>query len=777
MNRMKRTLAGLLCLVPLVLIPACSRERGDIPKRDLPEYFGVFSAGSGKRPVPLTASTQDVGPDLREDAVFVVHLQGLSRMGNPEERIRLLDRSLIRHEVERVKKTKQGEVMLTHLHPPREQFASFNKFTVRFRPAPKPDTLIIVPDEPLKPGLYTLLAEGEEYPFSVRLGSKALNENPHVESVDHYFVTLDSETGSPLEELLALSSRGLPFGGNRNSIGDNAILEDFYQGTALLDLEMDAHRRDAIAAWNSQEYMKAIEACLEARKFFPDDRKLRDILQEAPVEAAKRAMKQKHWTEANEWIERGRAMAPDKEKFETFAGKASFDCAMAEAEEHFAAGRFEPAALASGRAGYNQSDDRLREKANALNRNAWFNHHLAASRRAENAGNLDEQFNSAKQALEFDVKSSEARKLAMDAVERMRSNPMYYGQYFQVLHRIELTEENIRMIAFTEDGKRLHAYFDASPRRFVVWDVNSGREMQKTEVEDNFNSNIAPSMLASRLNAKGVDSQSVNQHMWKRHGEGSKEENPFRFIIQELDSGKDVCSIPVGEEFGSCDVFYSRSDRLLAVAPKTNEGKIVFINPKEGKIIFTVRMPFSTDMPPDQAQYGDRDMYVSDVVFNLANDLVAASNGYGVAVFDLQHGKILHSGKNSEIVYLLGVSPDGKEIALSLNSSFMGGYDWHLWNLIDGSEPRKAHEEFGRWKMMPDLKAGFLGTSNGVNVFVAGMDEPRAEFGEPKPKDGSGFAFRMSDPTWDYSPDGRNLAIASGDFLEIWGVQPPFLPE
>lgn len=501
----------LICLAISVIFAACSRERGDLPKRDLPEYVGIFSAGSGKRPAPLTASTQEVGPDLSEDAVFIVHLQGLSRMGNPEDQIRLLDRSLIRHEVEQIKKSRQGEVILTRLHPPREQFSSFNKLTVRFRPAPKPDMLIAVPDALLKPGLYTIFAGGEEYPFSVRLGSKALYENPHVGTVDHYFVTLDSEVGDALDELLALSQRGLAIAGNRNSIGQNAILEDFYRDANLLDEEMQAHRNAAITAWKSKSYDAALKSSVAAMEFFGDDKQLSNILQHAPEDAAKLAMKEKRWSDVNEWIERGRGIVPDKEPFEKFAIEAAYESAMAEAREHFESKRYESAAKASERAGLIAPEEKNRKVSTELNRNAWLQHYLKTARQARANGHVDDQFDAVMRALDYDSGSSEARQLGNEAREKITSDPNYYGKYFIVIHRFKFDLERLINISFTADGKRLHAFFDNDPQWFLAWDVDLGTEVERIEVKDVRDDDINSETLATLIEPIGMDRDQLRE--------------------------------------------------------------------------------------------------------------------------------------------------------------------------------------------------------------------------------------------------------------------------
>jgi tetratricopeptide (TPR) repeat protein len=743
----------------------CSRERGDLSKRELPEYFGVFAAGVGVRPQPLATSSERTGPDLPQTAVLVVHLPGLPHGGYPEEFIQLLDRVSIRHEVEQVKTKQDGPVIDTRLHAPRQLFASFQKLPLRFRPAAKSGMLIAVPDEPLKPGLYVLRAGGEDYPFSVGIGNTPPLDNPMIRMVDRYFVTLDSRTGSPIDELFALSKRGLALGGNRNSIGDNAILDEFYRDTTALDLEMNERRESALAAVKSKNYMAAVDAGLVARDFFPDDKSLNDILQNAPKAAAESAMKNKQWQEANDWIARGRVIAPDKEKFEGFAGEAAFECGMGEARERFDAGDFEAATVAAQRASGIATSDRGRKEALDLAHHAKIEHFLAVARRAQKIGDIDSQFDAAINALGLEKNSTDARKLAFEARERMLSDPHYFGKYFRVFQRIKTDVDRFWAIAFTHDSKRLHVDFDTYPKRlFVAWDVESGRELARCDVDQNLNSEMNAGMLASLLDPRAPSSHSLRT--------GSQE-----LVFKRFHTEEQVCAIPVEADVAAGKRFLSRSDRLLAVVPAADDACFVLVDPTRGQILHTLRLPFVSDLEPHQLKFGDQRLRVKSVAFGPNLDVVAASNRYGVGVFRVADGQMVFSQASKQIEYLLGVSQDGKEIAFAKKSLTGAGGDWYFWNLNNNSEPRVGQNQFQHWKIAPDLRLGFYENSGNIHAIELGKEDLLAEFDPPKPEEKTRFSLSFRSPQWDLSPDGRKLAIAFGGFIEIWSAQPPPLPE
>ncbi len=816
-------------ILALLFLPGCSRERGDLSKRELPEYFGVFATGAGKRPEPLPASEKEAGPDLQESAVFVVHLQGLSSGGNPEERIQLFDRARVRHEVEQVKSRREGPVIRTRIQPPSDLFASFQKLPLRFRPAPKPDMLVAVPDEPLKPGLYVLRTGGQEYPFSVRIGGKPLAENPAVKAMDHYFVTLDAKTGSSIEELFAFSQRGLAFNGNRNAIGDNAILEDFYRKTDSLDQEMANHRDAALAAMKSGDFTAAVQEALAAKIFFPDDKSFADIFQTAPRSAAEQAMKQKRWQEANQWIARGREIAPDRAKFEKFAADAAFECAMSEAHERFDAGDFEAASAVAQRASGIAPADRGRKAALELAAKARIEHHLAVARRARDADDIDAQFDAAMAVIGLDGGSKEARELATAARQRMLADAGYFGKYFRVVRRIELNVDRLWKIAFTHDGKRLHGYFDSDPRQFVAWDVETGGEIERRELDKNYNVEMTTPVLASLLLPVGMHrgdvdraSSTANNHERKqkqiettqkklRESIGrltqiqstggsardiEREQQRIENMRKQLDDIGPIeapvssigyrirrflgtandCTLPLAPEYAGAKRFLSRSERMMAIAPKTDEGRVLLVDPSRSTVLREVKLPF----PPNSSlSHSDGKMGINDVEFSSDLSIVAAANDYGAASFRVADGQMLYSGKSTdaELEKLLGVSNDGREIAFSTMSSFMSSEDWYSWNLGDGTTPRKAQGSCDQWKLTSDLKFGIGRENSRIQVFVPGNEEPVAEFDPPKAKEENGTRIRIVRDEWDLSSDGRKLAIADNGAIEIWGTTPPPLPE
>jgi len=757
-----------IAVLLMALLAGCSRERGDIPKGALPEFYGVSAYESGRDAQPLNDASGASGHDFGEEVVFIVYQQGISAIG-VESQVKLFDRAVVRHEVEHVKARRDGPTLFTRLQPAQDPFASFTEIPLRFRPAAKPDMLVAVPAEPLKPGIYLLRAGQASYHFSIGLGSTAPAESAAVRKVDHYFVTLDAKAGSSIEALFALSKRGLAIGGNRNSIGGNAILEDFYRDTSSLDQEMASRRDAALAALKSGDFANAVSAALEARGFFPDNSDLVAVLQEAPEAAVRSAMDQKRWEEANGWITRGREIAPDRQKFEEFAKDAAFTCAMNEAEENFSSGKFQAAAEVAERAAGIAPGDEKRKEAEQFARKAKVEQHLAASREAREKKDVDAQFDAAVAVLDLDPASSEARKLATEAREKMLSDEHYFGKYFQVTRRIDLKDNRLWEFAFTEDGRRLHAYFDSSPRLLVAWDAESGEELERHELSDNFNIEAAPGMLASLINPKRVKQSGAT--MMSRRELSSAE---LRLV--RLTNGEPVCTIDLGEGVALGEIFLTRSDRLMAAALNKPEGSLLLVDPARGTALHTLSLPFTSELDARASQYGDQRLRIKQVAFSSDRAFVAASNGYGIGVFRVADGQLVHSVKSDDVRGLLGLSRDGERIALSPDGMMMVGGTWHLWNLSDGSKAKQVQGVRGYWRFTPDLELGFVENNGKLCVIAAEKDEPLAELPPPKGDNARGF-FDLRGLKWDRSPDGRRIAIAANDAIEVWSLRPPPLPE
>ncbi len=293
-NKMLFTVAILVFLTYLI---GCA-------KSPIPEFHGIYILDNGKLTELGNKTPEEKRRNFNGDLSIIIFDRTIDKTVKKLEDIILLkNRSFVRCEVERVYNRKDGEQIQLNIIP-LNRYKFGKKIDFRLKPIKdKPEMIVVVPSQPLEPGLYSIIFDEKPFPFAVGVGDILEADSPLNNCVDLYYSSIDKDA---LNKSFSWSTfANQTFASKGETTKGDSITESSYKPCNDLNKKADEWKSKAIKLMEQKEWLSAMKLLKRVLLVTPNDTDITHFYKEAEnayvdewKAKAIKLMEQKEWLAA-----------------------------------------------------------------------------------------------------------------------------------------------------------------------------------------------------------------------------------------------------------------------------------------------------------------------------------------------------------------------------------------------------------------------------------------------------------------------------------------------